>query len=108
MDTVRRVVEDGQARFVPRELNDLLRDDTSEPAFLLIDPGEPWPSTLEEAIASGRIPEEWVEEMASGRRRVRRSRAALCRALGALGLARKKRLGFHPTNAGVRLPPLQW
>ncbi len=61
--TVRHVKDpnSGERSFIPRELNDLLGDVTSEPGFLYVDTADPWPDEETNEYAE-RLPEDWVEE----------------------------------------------
>jgi ATP-dependent helicase YprA (DUF1998 family) len=75
--TVRRVEDRNVGvRYETRELSDRLKDDHSEPGFLYLSSDSPWPDDLGRAIEEEKIPEEWLEQMANGRIRVRRARQA--------------------------------
>jgi len=66
--TVARVADDeGPSTFVPRDLGDRARDARTAPGFLYIaEPNYEWPDGTEEELE--RLPEDWVEETAKGRR----------------------------------------
>jgi ATP-dependent helicase YprA (DUF1998 family)/very-short-patch-repair endonuclease len=59
------------ARFEPRDLGDVSREDDVDKGFLYISDEDPW---LDEGVALlDRLPEDWVEETTSGARRVKSS-----------------------------------
>lgn len=66
--TVSRVAEEeGPSTFSPRDVGDRARGGTTAPGFLYIaDPGHEWPEDEEDVL--DRIPEDWVEDTARGRR----------------------------------------
>jgi ATP-dependent helicase YprA (DUF1998 family)/very-short-patch-repair endonuclease len=58
---------DGPSMFTPRDIGDRARDARTAPGFLYIaEPGFDWPDDEDEVL--DRIPEDWVEENAKGRR----------------------------------------
>jgi len=55
---VRRIIEDGHTRFIPRDFADTESDADSTPGFLYLNTAYPWhPDDLE-----GRIPDDWWEK----------------------------------------------
>jgi len=63
---VQRGLDVPGARFEPRALSDLLRDDDRAKGFLFLNTDEQWPRDGEELL--DRLPEDWVEETPTGRR----------------------------------------
>jgi len=63
--------ETNQNRYLPREYTDYLRHEEDRPAYLYLNPENPWPKTLDEIIE--RLPDEWLEFHPDGLR-IRRTR----------------------------------
>lgn len=57
--------------YVPRQLNDMQRDDESAPGFLYLSTTFPWPSLDEDVV--NRVPVDWLEDT-SGASRIRADR----------------------------------
>jgi len=70
--TVRRErdPETGGRIFTPRDLNDVLSDGESEPAFLYASAEDPWPDDPAEQLE--RLPDDWLE-LVDGRERIKPS-----------------------------------
>lgn len=70
----------GTGPFEPRELGDVIHEAGVEKGFLYVSEADPWPA--EGDALYDRLPDDWVEEAAGGRRRVKASfRARLPRDL---------------------------
>ncbi len=63
---VGRDLEAPTARFEPRALSDLLKDESRAKGFLVVNTEGQWPPDATEVL--DRLPEDWVEETSSGRR----------------------------------------
>ncbi len=65
------VGEDGRKRFTPRSMDTHTRDDSVEAGFLYASDTDPWPTDIDEIHK--RIPSDWIEEMANGTVRVKKT-----------------------------------
>ncbi|RKS79491.1 ATP-dependent helicase YprA (DUF1998 family) [Actinomadura pelletieri DSM 43383] len=68
--TVWRKDEDGTVRYEPRR-DTAASGGREGDGYLYVDPGRPWPHTVEEAIENRRLPEAWLEVDDTGREVVR-------------------------------------
>ncbi len=64
--------EDGEFRYLPRNLNQMHSEDGAEPGFLYLNVEDPWPDSDGAALLE-RVPEDWLEEF-HGELRVARDR----------------------------------
>jgi len=65
------VGEDGRKRFIPRSMDAPTGDDSVEAGFLYLSDTNPWSNDVEEIHK--RIPSDWIEEMANGTVRVKKT-----------------------------------
>jgi ATP-dependent helicase YprA (DUF1998 family) len=81
--------------YLPRDLTDQTGEDNQQCGFLYASAANPWPDDLAEAIEQARLPEDWLENIASGLQVKRANRARLPLAVWVDPLGQETAVGAH-------------